>query len=149
MTVRQGNGGAPFSSTLISSGINGIRLEGDCTFAGTGNLNADGTLPPRIFAGVAAFSGSGSLRANDRYVVGRYDETGEAASFALSGNKPSLTEFEFGLLLDEGSLVNGDVLRFRVYYNGYPLDVYAETGLVGKKLSATDFRNAKVVAPIE
>ena len=29
------------------------------------------------------------------------------------------------------------------------LDVYAETGLVSKKLTATDFRNAKIVAPIE
>lgn len=29
------------------------------------------------------------------------------------------------------------------------LDVYAETGLVSKKLTATDFRNANVVAPIE
>jgi NitT/TauT family transport system substrate-binding protein/sulfonate transport system substrate-binding protein len=29
------------------------------------------------------------------------------------------------------------------------LDVYAETGLVSKKLDATSFRNANVVAPIE
>ena len=29
------------------------------------------------------------------------------------------------------------------------LDVYAETGLVAKKLTATDFRNAGIVAPIE
>ena len=120
MTLQQGAGG-----TLVGSGLSadeGQLFIATASFSGAGNLSSNAGA--RLSAN-AAFVGTGALFANDRFSPGKYDETGEVASLAFTGDR--LTELEYGLKLDIDTLATGDLLRFRVYVNGVALDAYSVT----------------------
>src|SRR5262249_3016820 len=122
--------GAILALVIKSSGVTSqayatLGMVGQQTLPGGADFNADGSLVAggAIYSAVASFNGAGTLRANDRFVSGKYDETGEIASLGFTGDR--LTELEFGLDLDVDNLYQGDVLRFRVYLNAVALDVYS------------------------
>ena len=74
----------------------------------------------------AAFIGTGSLTPGiTHFSAGKYDESGEVTSTIAAD---AYSELEFGLKLDlDNNVQTGDVLSFRVYSNGLPLDNYAIT----------------------
>lgn len=102
-----------------------LRMQASAAMAGAGNFAADGSTSRQPIQGTAAFVGAGSLVANTiHFSAGIYDETG-AATLSISGN--AFTELEFGLKLDYDNLTTGDVLDFRIYKDGSPLDSYLLT----------------------
>lgn len=93
------------------------------TFSGAGALFVDLAKPALV--GSANFLATGSLVVDTiHFSAGLYDETG-AGNVSLSAN--AFTELEFGLKLDYDNLTTGDVLNFRVYKDGSPLDSYLVT----------------------
>src|SRR5262249_50751541 len=83
------------TSAVTSKAYATLGMVGQQTLPGGADFNADGSLVAggAIYSAVASFNGAGTLRANDRFVSGKYDETGEIASLGFTGDR--LTELEF------------------------------------------------------
>lgn len=111
------NGGA--YTLVTASSTNGVKSSASASSSGDNAALASNRLTPEGF-----------------FVSGEYDSSGTATDIDIS-QRGNYTEVEFGVVLDPANLTAGDVLTFKVYQNGEPLDfydqvpsiVYAVTGL--------------------
>lgn len=101
-----------------------VQYAGSALWIGAGNLAANLFKP--ALQGTAAFAGTGALIASTvQFNAGLYDETGATGSLGISAG--AFTELEFGFELNTDTLVNGDILTFRVYRDGVALTTYDVT----------------------